>query len=256
MLELLRAMLNLPMLALVMCRSAGIMIAAPLLSSASVPMRVKAALSFLLGVIMLPFAATDAAALPAHGLAYVPLALSELGLGLLIGFSASLVLAALEAAGGLMAHQIGLALASVASPDDAAERGVISVMLGLFGLMLFLAVDGHHWLIQALAVSYRKMPLGQAPWNESYAGTLDAGFSAFLVGTLRIAAPLMGMMFLVTVVIALVAKAVPQMNILLVGYPVKVLMGVVGMVLTFPLIWPVLRGAFGDLHARLLSLVR
>jgi len=257
MLQLLRAMLNLPMLALVMCRSAGIMLAAPVLSSASVPMQVKAALSFLLAVIMLPFAAQHAGAMPSHAFGYLPLAVNELGLGLLIGFSAALVLAALESAGGLIAHEIGLTLASVASPESMEEEeSAISVLMALFGVLLFLSVNGHHWIIQALAASYRTMPIGQVPWGASSARMVDEGFSGFLVETLRLAAPLMGMMFLVTVVIALVAKAAPQMNILLVGYPVKVMMGVVAMVLTFPLIWPVLRGAFGDLHAHLMRFVR
>ena len=61
---------------------------------------------------------------------------------------------------------------------------------------------------------------------------------------------------LVNVMIAIIAKAVPQMHILLVGYPVKVFVGLIAMALTFPLVWPVMRDAFHDLHSQLLHIVR
>jgi flagellar biosynthetic protein FliR len=73
---------------------------------------------------------------------------------------------------------------------------------------------------------------------------------------LRAVAPLMGIMFLVNIVLALMAKAVPQMNILVVGYPVKVFVGVLALALTFPLTWPVMHDAFYDLHAQLIALSR
>jgi len=255
MVELLQAALNLPAFALVLCRVAGVVLAAPMLSSMSVPVRVKAALSVLLALAIFPFAAS-AGDLPQGVVAYVPMVLTELGVGLVMGFAASVVLAALEAAGGLAAQQMGVALAHVVSPDRSGEKPALSALLGVFGLLLFLSVDGHHWLLQALAVSYRTMPLGRVGWSPDFlAGVVQDSFSRFILCALRLAAPLMGIMFLVTVMIALVAKAVPQMNILLVGYPVKVFIGLVALVLTFPLIWPVLRGAFQRLQEDLLFLV-
>ncbi len=251
--ELLRAALNLPVFALVLCRVVGLMLAAPMLSSVSVPMRVKAALSILLGVVMFPFAG-QVGDLPSTVLAYVPIVLTELGLGLLMGFAASVVLAALEAAGGLAAQQMGMALAQVASPDRAGDKPALSALMGIFGLLLFISADGHHWLVQAVAASYKTVPLGQVGWPQGVAGLVEDNFSGFILCALHLAAPLMGIMFLVTVMMALVAKAVPQMNILLVGYPVKVFIGLVALVLTFPLSWPVLRGAFQSLHDQLLYL--
>ena len=125
-----------------------------------------------------------------------------------------------------------------------------------FCLLLFLAVDGHHWFIQALAISYRDIPLGQAHFSPAMAAAMQTGFSNLFLYALRCAAPLMGIMFLVNVVIALMAKAVPQMNILVVGYPVKVFVGVMALALTFPLTWPVMRDAFSDLHSQLIALSR
>ena len=175
--ELLRAGLNLPLFALVLCRSAGIMLAAPVLSSISVPLRVKTALAVLLGLVMFPFASRGIGNLPGAVLGYVPVVAGELGLGLLMGFSAGMVLASLEAAGGLAAQQLGMALAHVVSPDQQQDKHALSAFLGVFGVLLFLAVDGHHWLIHAVAVSYRAIPLGQVKWRPEFAEAINAGFS-------------------------------------------------------------------------------
>ncbi len=249
--DLLKIGLNLPLFGLVLCRIGGLVLAAPILSSMTIPLRVRAAVTALLGLIMLPIAAHAPVALPDSVLGYLPIVLQEMGLGLLMGFSAAMLIASLEAAGGLAAQQIGVALAQVASPDTHRQEHVISVFLGIIGLLLFLAADGHHWLIRALASSYRQVPLGMAVWRSEFSELLREGLSGFTLVALRIAAPLMGIMFMLTVLIALIARTVPQMNILLVGYPVKVFVGVMSLVLTFPLMWPVLRAAFQNLQAQL-----
>lgn len=254
--DMLGMALSLPVFLLVLCRATGVMLAAPVLSSVTVPVQARVALTFLLGLIMYPLAAHSAGVLPAAALAYAPLVLKELGMGLVMGFAGGLVIAALQAAGSLAAQQIGLGAGDLTLPDEDEESDELGTFFNVFGLLLFLAVDGHHWFIQALAISFRDVPLGQAHWGPGIAATIQTGFSNLFLYALRCAAPLMGIMFLVNIVIALMAKAVPQMNILLVGYPVKVFVGVMALALTFPLILPVMRDAFGDLHSQLIHLAR
>lgn len=251
MLDLFRAALNLPVLALVLCRTSGIMIAAPLLSSVSIPRKVKAAIATLLALMMAPFAAQYHGPLPGGVIGYVPLVATEFGLGLIIGFAGSLVLAAAHVAGALASQQIGMRLAEVAAPDTPGGSNAVGVFLGMSALLLFLAVDGHHWFVEVLAVSYRDVPLGTVEWNPRVAASVEAGFRDLFICGLKVAAPIMGIMFLVTVMIAVIGKSVPQMRILMVGYPVKVFIGVFSMMLTFPLIWPVMRDAFQGLHSGL-----
>lgn len=248
--------LSLPVFMLVLCRASGVMLTAPILSSMTIPARVRAGLTFLLAVIMYPLAARSAGVLPGAVIAYAPLVLKELGLGLIMGFAGGLVLGALRAAGSLAAQQIGIGTGNLALPEDDEEADEVATFFDTFGLLLFLAVDGHHWFIQALAISYRDVPIGQVHFGPGAAAAMQTAFSNLFIYALRCAAPLMGIMFLVNVVIALMAKAVPQMNILLVGYPVKVLVGVMALALTFPLVWPVMRDAFSDLHSELLVLAR
>jgi flagellar biosynthetic protein FliR len=248
--------LNLPIFVLVLCRASGIMLTAPILSSVEIPDRVKVILICLLSLIMYPIAAQHAGALPAGVLGYVPLVLTELGLGLVMGFAGGLALGAMRAAGSLAAQTIGLGTSDVALPDEEDTADEVATFFDIFCLLLFLALDGHHWFIQALAISYRDVPLGQAHFSPSVAAAMQAGLSKLFLFALRGVAPLMGIMFLVNVMLALMAKAVPQMNILFVGYPVKVFFGVVALALTFPLTWPVMHDIFSDLHAQLIALSR
>lgn len=254
--DLIRIALNLPVFGLVLCRSAGIMLAAPILSSISIPVRLKAALAVLLAIIMYPLAAVQPLVLPQAILGYLPVVATELGLGLIMGLAASMVIAALNVAGALMAQQIGMAMSRVVSPDTQLPQTAISVFLGLLGLLLFLAIDGHHWFIQSLAVSYTEVPIGEARWTAQATQSVLGGFSGLFIVALKVAAPVMGIMFMISVLIALLAKAVPQMNILLVGYPVKVFVGMTAMVLTFPFMWPVISDAFRGLQVQLLTLSR
>jgi len=254
--DLLGMALNLPVFVLVLCRASGIMLTAPILSSVEIPDRVKVGLTCLLSLIMYPLAAQHAGVLPAGVLGYAPLVLRELGLGLLMGFAGGLVLGAMRAAGSLAAQTIGLGMSDVSLPDEEDTADEISTFFDIFCLLVFLAVDGHHWFIQALAISYRDIPLGQVHFSPAIAAAMQTSFSNLFLYALRGVAPLMGIMFLVNVMIALMAKAVPQMNILVVGYPVKVFVGVLALALTFPLTWPVMHDAFYDLHAQLIALSR
>jgi flagellar biosynthetic protein FliR len=248
--------LNLPVFVLVLCRASGIMLTAPILSSIEIPDRVKVGLTCLLSLIMYPLAARHTGALPAGVLGYAPLVLRELGLGLLMGFAGGLVLGAMRAAGSLAAQTIGLGMSDVSLPDEEDTTDEISTFFDIFCLLVFLALDGHHWFIQALAISYRDIPLGQAHFSPAIAAAVQTSFSNLFLYALRGVAPLMGIMFLVNVMLALMAKAVPQMNILVVGYPVKVFVGVLALALTFPLTWPVMHDAFSDLHTQLIALSR
>ena len=250
--DLIRIAMNLPMFALVLCRISGIMLAAPVFSNLSIPVRIKAALTVLIGLIMFPVATQHSGPLPAQLIGYLPLAVTEVGLGLIMGLAAAMIIGA----GGIMSQQIGLAMASVAAPDTSNPMSAISGLLGILGLLLFIVMDGHHWFIQALAISYTKTPLGQVAWRPVIITSTLAAYSNLFVVAIRVAAPIVGIMFLVTVMIALLAKSVPQMNILMVGLPVKISIGVVCMAFTLPFTLPVIRDAFSGLQAHLIQLAR
>jgi flagellar biosynthetic protein FliR len=250
-LDLLKALINLPLFLLVACRMSGIVLAAPLFSSLSIPVRLKVAFVVLSSLVFVPFAIANAGEMPTGVYGFAPIFVSELGMGLVIGFVGAMVLGAIEMAGSLISQQIGLSLANIADPATGQSTAAVSVFLSMLALLLLLSVDGHHWFVTAVGVSYRHVPLGTVSWRPALLEMYTAGFSGMFNFMLRVAAPMVGLMFLVNIMMALIAKAAPGIHILIVGYPVKMLAGIIFLAATFPLLWPVIRTAFTALRLQL-----
>ncbi len=244
MVNLLRAMLNAPLFALVACRMSGIVLVAPIYSSVSIPARVKVALVFMISLVLFPFAVHYAGAMPTNLVGFVPLFLSELGMGLVMGLAGAIVIAAARMAGAFASQQIGLAMANTAAPDTGGSSTAISVFLSMLALLLLLTMNGHHWFIRAVAMSYRKVPLGEIRWQAALLSAINAEVADTFVIALRLVAPIVGIMFLVNIMMALIAKTAPQIHILIVGYPIKMFAGLILLTLTFPMVWAVIRGSF------------
>ena len=146
-------------------------------------------------------------------------------IGLVIGFGAALPLIAMQMAGRLMEQQLGMGLAEMIDPGFEASADVLGRLLFLIALTLFLLMDGHHALLGVLVGSFHRVPLG------GY--TPDGGALTVLVGLLgamvelavRVAAPLLCLVFLEAIAMGFVARTVPQLNILTAGFPLRILMG-------------------------------
>jgi len=256
MLQLAKAMMNLPLFVLVACRMSGLVLVAPIFSSTSLAARTKIALVVMLTLIMFPLAVGFAGEIPTKAAALLPLFATELGVGLLMGFAAAMVVAGAQMAGNLAAQQMGLALARTAAPDTGVSSTAVSVFLGMLSLLLILTMGAHHWFVEILAWSYREVPLGEARWNPLVFRALTENFSNMFVLAVRMVAPLIAVLFLVNVMIALMAKAAPRMQILMAAYPAKVIVGLIMLVLTFPLVWPVLREACTAMRTQMIQYLR
>jgi flagellar biosynthesis protein FliR len=255
-LDILKAIINLPMFMLVATRITGIVLIAPIFSSISIPVRLKVAFVVVTALVMFPFASAHAGDMPSNVLGFAPLFVSELGMGLVMGLAGAMVIAGVEMAGNFISQQIGLAMATIADPASGQSTTAISVFLSMLTLLLFLAVDGHHWFIAAVGGSYRHVPLGAVEWTPALFKLYMANFSQMFLFMLRVAAPVVGLMFLVNIMMALIAKAAPGIHILIVGYPVKMFAGLTLLAGTFPLLWPVIRSSFEMLRIQLHQIVR
>jgi len=253
--ELVLVLRHVPLFVLLLVRAGGLMLVAPILAHAAMPILARIAFTVLLALILLPLSLGQPFAAPAGLIGYLPLLVTEAGIGLALGFAAGVTLAALRAAGELIGHQIGMAMAQVAAPDFEGRSTPPGTLFALIGLLFFLGINGHHWLIRGLALSCRTVPPGACRWSPRIAEILRGQFTGLFVLALRLAAPVMAIMFLTTVMIGLLAKAVPQINLMIVGYPVKVFIGLTVLAATFPLLFPVVGEAFQRLHVQFVTLV-
>jgi flagellar biosynthetic protein FliR len=217
---------------MVVARVSGLAFHGPLLSSSAIPMRIKALLVVSLGLAMYPMVAVSGE-LPREitlGMA-LPLVAIELGIGAFIGFCASMPLLAAQFAGLTMAQQIGLGFARFYNPAIGDESDALEQVLFFLALATFLALGGIETMFAAVAGSFTTIPAGSVPAlltggadTTALAVFVGAMSAAFELG-LRVAMPLLGIICLETVVMGYLSKSVPQLNVLSIGFPLRIMVG-------------------------------
>jgi len=229
---------------LVFTRMSAFFVTMPLWSYRNVPVVYRIGLAVALTML----AGSQVVANPAFVLdgAYVLLVLKEALVGLLLGFAASLIFAAIQMAGAMIDLQMGFALANLVDPQAGVPMPVTSNLKLMLAMLFFLAIDGHHQLIRGMMASFRWIPLGQAEWDGFAAAAewLARFFAQGFLIALQISAPMAAALFLVDLAIGIIARTVPQMNFFVVGFPFKMLLGIVVLLLVVPGFFAVLLGLF------------
>jgi len=226
---LLALMSHFGLFVLVLCRTSGIFLAAPGLSSEALPMLVKVLAVGSISVCLLPvaMAAGGADAATASWLAFGLAAVKELVVGLVLGFFALLAFTGVQVAGEMVSEQMGFALSQEADPMTEAETSVVGQLATVLGLLLFLAVDGHHWLLAALARSFARMPVGGVNLTQATLERVVGGFVGMYESGVVLAAPVLCATLLTTVAVGVVSRVVPQINALTLSFPLKVAVGLI-----------------------------
>ncbi len=215
-------------------RALALLASLPVFSQRSVPMRVKVALAFLVAL------AAQAALAPMPALALdsaaaLALVVQQVLIGVALGFSVRVVFAAVELGGELIGLEMGLNFAGFFDPATASQGTASSRFFGTVVAFLFIIVDGHLAVVAALVRSFDAFPVGAEPF--AFLRQLQPqvwGSEIFALG-LWIALPLVGMLLFVNLVLGLISRVAPQINIFAVGFPLTIGVGLVGMLLTLPL---------------------
>ena len=219
---------------LVLFRMSGLFLSAPLFGSRDIPVPVKAGFSALCALVVLPYVPFDPAALPRDLGPYVAFVAAELGVGLTLGFAASLFFSAFQLAGQHVGQQMGLGMADVIDPFSESEVSVIGQIQFFIALFVWSTAGGHRMLLEAVAGSFGQVPLGAFRPTPVLVGLLSDSFGGLLALSFKIAAPALAALFLSTVALGFVARAVPQMNVLLLSFPLQIGLGMGVLVWTLP----------------------
>ncbi len=223
---------------LIMMRMSSMMIIAPFYASGVIPFRMRALLSFLITLVIFPMVAQKGYAVPGAIGPYMVLVIQEVTIGLFIGFLVSVIVAGFQLSGEFFSVQIGFGINEVIDPLAQVSIPLVGQLKNLIGLLVFLAISGHHFLIMAIYKSFELAPimtLGRGPVG-GYLKFLTYVFSGMFVVALKISLPIVATVFLVSVSMGVLSKAAPQMNIMMLGFPVKIMVAFGVMVLISPLI--------------------
>ncbi len=218
---------------LVFFRVTSMLYAFPVFSAPQIPTLVRLGLGAILSFILWRIVPVVhlAPGIYELGLAVV----SQVVLGILIGYVASLVFTGIQFAGELIDLMIGFAVANVINPQTQQSITVIGEFQLAIATLIFLVTDSHFFLIEGIAGSFTLVPLPYISLNPSLAGNVALFFSQAFLVVFRIAAPVVVALFLTNIVLAFMARVAPQMNVFVVGLPIQVGVGLIMMAISLPL---------------------
>ena len=235
---------------LVLVRTSGVIMVAPVFGAAAVPARIKAAFVLVLSLMLMPVVKSEAPALGSV-LAYCVVAVRELSIGLMMGFTAILAFGAFQIAGEFIGRQMGLALGELADPLLEQQASVFSQFHYILAMLAFVAVDGHHWFLQALAASFASIPLGESTLPAAVTAGMVDRFVAVFVAGIKMAAPAVCVLLLVTIGLAMLARAAPLLNMLMISISLRIAAGLVAVGIMIPYVYkfglPLLQNIRNDL---------
>jgi len=237
-----------PTFVFITARLTGLFLVAPLWSMTALPRMGRAAVLVLMALVLLPGAPRVAMADRVLDLP-LPMAM-EMVLGIAIGLTAAVVVHGATMAGDLISMQMGLQLAPVLAPMPEFEASGLSQFQSLLALMVYVAIGGHLMLLRGVADSLQAIPPG-APFALADGGRAVVGMTSTLFASaLRTGAPVIVALLVTNVALAIVSKAVPQLNTMMVAFPLSIAIGLVVVGASLPITASTLGGWFGDLPAR------
>ncbi len=211
---------------LILIRMLGFFGVAPLFSSQGFPNQGKVLLAAFLAFIILFIRGSEIPVIELDFWMLVGFAIGEAVVGMLFGFIVGLIFAAMQLAGYIMGYQMGFAVANVLDPVSGGQSSVLGQFLFLFGLLTFLNIDGHHMVLSGMVDSFDIMPVGAFSLNFALVDMMAGLFQTYFSVAIKIALPILGIIIMIDVSLGIVARTVPQMNVFLIGMPLKTLVGI------------------------------
>lgn len=229
----------------------------PILGSDEVPARIKAGAALFISVCVYPTLGAQTLALPDHPGDLLMLALREIYVGLVMGFAGQFCFAGLRIAGEWMDHEAGFTMVQLFDPSMGDNQSALAALHGYVFTLLFLIWGGHHFYLRALGESFRVIDLGRAgmPGDAMMAVFFAMTRDAFAFG-IQAAGPILATLFVSSMGLAIVARIMPQINVWLVGMPIKLGLGMFTVFLAMPVVWVLFRGAQERLQGQTWTLLR
>ncbi|GGF10939.1 flagellar biosynthetic protein FliR [Halobacillus andaensis] len=238
--------INLPAFLLIFVRVTSFFVTLPIFSYRNLPAQHKVGISLFLAALMyftidIPELTIDAS--------YFILLFKEAAVGLTVGLLAYIILAAIQIAGGFIDFQMGFAIANVIDPQTGVQSPLIGQYMYTITLLFILAVNGHHLMIDGVFYSYELIAIDQLIpiHNENWIVYIIDAFNQMFVIAFLMAVPIVGCLFLVDVALGIIARTVPQLNVFVVGLPLKIFVALLVLVIAMTFYIMLIQNLFGTM---------
>lgn len=241
---------------LVLVRMAGLFLMSPVFGRQNVPAYLKLGLSlFLTYLVFSNRFLTNEMELWSF-FEFGILVFREVLVGFVMGFLTTLVFSAILTAGQLIDTQIGFGIVNVIDPQSSIQVPMMGNFMNILALLVFFVLDGHHTLVKLIFGSYDLIPLGKATITQESTALVVKLFANSFVLALKIALPIVAITFLSEVAFGILVRTVPQMNIFIIGIPIKIFIGLIAILLFIPVYIGSLNGVFDGMFNDIWKVLR
>ncbi len=215
---------------LVLARVAALLYVAPVFSSLIIPARYKLLLGFFVALVFYPVVGQFLPKIPEPMMVYGLLVVQQILLGLIIGFLATIIFTTFQLAGQFFSVQMGFGVNEVLDPMSQVQVPIVGQLMAVIAILVFLEVGAHRLLLEGLYDSFaafENTSLMELTTQQKIFGFLKSGFVNMFVAALKISLPLIAVFLFMEISMGLMTKASPQMNILMLGFPLKIIVGLI-----------------------------
>lgn len=242
---------------LIFLRISGMLFSAPIFGNTSIPSSAKIFFSIILAyIIFFTVGNIDFDPNTQNIIPLVLLGVKEVITGVLIGFMLNFIFYGFSYAGLLIGYDMGLAMAQMFDPATETDTNIMGQTMLILATLVFLLINGHHYLIRGIAYSFNIVPIGTFHMSQGLLDAIIKFSTGIFVLAVKIASPIMVSFFLLHLGSGIVARVMPQMNIFFVVQPLKSTLGLVILIALTPVYVYLIRNLLMAYEDKLLELIK
>jgi flagellar biosynthetic protein FliR len=238
---------------LVLTRMSGLFIVAPIFGRRNLPVYFKIGLAFFMAVLLVNTQKVGVTLSYNNLWQFSALVIREILVGIIIGYVSYIVFTAIYVAGQLIDMQIGFGIVNVIDPISNIQVPITANFYYMMCMLFFLMGNGHHILIRALFDSFTIVPLGTAAFSNALMGDILSIFGNIFSIGFRIAAPVVVTILVTDLALGIMSRAVPQLNVFVVGMPLKIIIGLLVVIITVPAFITIVENLSSDVGKEMLK---
>lgn len=226
---------------LVFLRTSGIFIFSPFFSSQNIPNTTKIGFTLTLSLLI-------SLSLPMNidlrDEVLIIIILKELLVGIIIGFIAYSFFSAFYVMGQIIDMKIGFGMVNVVDPQNRIQVPLMGNFYYILSFLLFMSINGHHTIIKALVDSYSFIPIGGFKYSSDVMSLIVSTIGRSFELGFKLSTPIVAIIFMTDIILGIMSKTIPQMNVFVVGMPLKIIVGLIIILVSMPIFFGAIEGIF------------
>jgi len=210
---------------LVLIRVSTILFMLPFFNAKVIPLLCKAGLALMITIILLPVLNNELVEFPATAIGMLQLVVAELIIGMILGLLVLIFFEGVKMMGQLVGFQTGFAITNIIDPQSGVQVSIFSNLAYFVALVIFLLLNGHHILLNAVRESFGIIPVGSLGLNGKMLTKMIPLYGDMFLIAVKVGAPAIVALLFTKVAFGLITKLIPQMNIMIVAFPIEIVVG-------------------------------